>query len=276
MTPLLEWKQDEFLFISAVARNDVGLYMSFESVATVWLDAMTVEEIELPRATPTRRDNLLMNSSFEVAPHYLDWLPTDRARTVVDAQAPHGKSSLQLDGAVQSFYFPLKHNCDHALSAWMRAAQPARVTLSLRGSERLNVVSQTFDVGPAWKRYALFGPSKIADVYSVVLESQGGPVSVDAVYLTEGTKAPTYAPAQEVECSVKVLGTSRLFVRGEPLAVEVEAARYKQTAQPASFSWRLVDWNGRVESVARSKSQRDKPVRHCVFCRAAWECIACS
>lgn len=256
--PVLEWNRAEFLFVSPETRRDAAVYFSFEGGGTVWIDDVTVTELDIREATPTRLNNLLANGSFEVEPHLEDWVVLPLNKWELDASSPaHGGRSLKLVAhnrprEIRSNTLRLTPFCPHTLSFRLRAERPGKATLALRGqqgSTEAVLFEQTVDIGTQWQEFRVTGNSKVADSYFVSFKTHAnGAVWLDSAWLSEGDAPAAYAPAARVEASVRVASDVKLFRAGESVPVAIHVVNHGAGASRGAipFRWRVVDWQGRT------------------------------
>jgi len=250
-----EWNLVDEYFVASADQKKVALFFSFEDRGTLWLDDVSLVEVSLPVVKPTRTENLLSNSSFEVPVSGGDWLINAYGRGTVErdeAEARHGRSSLRIDGHREIISAPLAltENCPHALGLWVKGNRPgAKVQVSLLSGQATRFTS-TVDVDLEWKQIVVTGNPLLRDrLFYVSIKKQGGGGSIwiDGVDLREGASVPQSAPAARRELAVTLSGKGRVFTPEHPPEATFTLARERTgAARQERIKWRLEDWRGQT------------------------------
>lgn len=263
VSPVLEWNQGEFVFVSPVTRDDVALYISFEGEGKLFVDDVAVVPFDLPKVRPENTGNLLPNSSFELPLSMNDWaLELFGPMALVKENTTDGRQSLavrakseplkwgQIRGNfLRSGKLSLRQFCDHTLAADLRADKPTNVTLSLLDGE-LKLMQKTFEVGTEWQRLSVTGNSLVAEKAYVTIVSTG-PFQIDSVYLGEGETAPArFTPRSATEAYIKVQASpSKMFLTGQDVTAQIAAVfNDAQANKPLDYQVILEHWDGKTET----------------------------
>ncbi|MBN1863415.1 MAG: carbohydrate binding domain-containing protein [Victivallales bacterium] len=275
---LPQWQRFDMigLGIKTEHMDKTAIFFSFNGIGTVWIDDVTMEQIDLPAVEPRDTGNLLRNSSFEVDASIDEWVSCVRRPDLIwhidTEQAAHGNRSLRGRGPLFSNYYKLRPNTPHTLSLYLRGDKPSQVTVGLWGRKAIPIFERKVDVTPEWRRYTLSGNSKIVigNNYFVKIDAPEM-VWVDGVQLEEGSHAGAYQPAREatVEASAIVAvdeDKSRVFYAGQSVQVRLRLVDYSWLSDdsgrqtfPLPFTWRLMDSYGDTEQEGSGQATADNP-----------------
>ncbi|MES2307250.1 MAG: carbohydrate binding domain-containing protein [Verrucomicrobiota bacterium] len=265
VSPLAEWEYYEFVGISQAEANDLGIFFSFESEGTLWIDDVSVQEVSLPVATPQTTTNFIYNGSFEVENR--DELMLARIGgdfPQVDAHIDHkesflGKRSFQVDAGNKAYTlqpvhaYPLRANCDHILSMYMKADKPAKVDLEVTPVGGGACFKKTVDVGTTWDRYSASGKTTISasGEFYYAITVKDAQVWIDGLHLTEGLELVPYSSPSLKEVSVTIVpAPSKMFVSGDKVKAKIRVSNSEGALSeaPLPLQWKLTDWYGNVET----------------------------
>lgn len=248
-----EWNLVDDYFVASADQKKVALYFSIEDRGTLWLDDVSLSEITLPVAKPTRVENLLANAGFEVPVSGGDWLVNASGRGALErdtAEARHGRASLRIEGNREIVSAPLSlvENCPHALGLWVKGERPgAKLQVSLHSGQAVRFTT-TVDAEVDWRHVVVTGNPLLRDrlfYISIKKQGGGGSVWIDGVDLREGSTVPAGAPPARREVAVTLGGKGRVFTSDHrPEATFLLARSGSGPAREEPIEWRLEDWRG--------------------------------
>lgn len=248
-----EWNVVDEFFVASADQARTALFFSLEDRGTLWLDDVSLAEVDLPVATPRLTENLLANAGFEVPVSGSDWLLNAYGRGALErdeTEARHGRASLRVEGdrEIVSAPLALTENCPHALGLWVKGDRPgAKLRLTLHSGQAVRFTT-TVEAGLDWKHVSVAGNSLLRDrLFYVSIKKQGGggAVWIDGVDLREGSAIAPAAPPARREIAVTLAGQGRVFTPDHPPEATFTLARSASgPAREEPLEWRLEDWRG--------------------------------
>ena len=230
------------------------LQFHFDSVGTLWIDDVTLEECEPPRPANlldvAGRQNLLPNSSFECGPFGWGTCGADELFGVVDAStAVHGSHSFRIDWrpallptyyndftyALQSRsshflaerlllspigYAPVKPGRSLTFSTWLKTSQDAVpvIIAIVEGSGKTH--SRRVQAGTSWKRFWLSArpADAMAFVTAGLAADDPGRVPatlwLDGLQLEQGETPTDYVSSFPVEFGIETKYEGNIYSAG--------------------------------------------------------------
>lgn len=226
--------------------------------------------------------NLVPNSSFEcgtdqwgsVSLTHLPWGGLDELIGELDlSEAYHGRNSLRIRLSPETLpvydfdYFDITHTAVKAPLAgsrgWMRVEKGSPYTLSVflkakedgvpvrlgicefpRGRSRTDLVSAS----SAWQRHSVTVVPRSDHCYVVVGpdlsegEIDSCTLWVDAIQLQKGSSASDYSPGRTLELGIDTEKVGNVFVRGEPIKLNIRVANTGTQSADVSIAVTLTDF----------------------------------
>jgi hypothetical protein len=215
--------------------------------------------------SPARKGNILQNSGFEVGTGHGWGLKEGTSRSFPVASTwdenvgYEGTASIKLPNFADlvSRIYRLRGNRQFTLSAWVKTASAATVTLTIQnGGLTLPTnfppavfLSQTFPVSTSWQRISLSGvlldyPTTDYYVRIKVNDAEGGYTWVDAVQLEEGALSD-YSPGRPLEAGLISGQPSNLFYEDEPVAMQLYVRNSAIADKAATVAYEVYDYLNR-------------------------------
>lgn len=271
---LPQWQHFEMVGAATETKrmDETGLFFGFFGEGTIWIDNVTVTQIDLPKKEPRDTGNLIRNGSFEVDPITDDWNSNARDTRfgweIDPSTSSHGERSFKGRGRLSSGFYTLRPLVLHTLSLDLKSDRPCCATIKLMGRRYTPIFQKDVEAGTDWKRLTLSGNSKIAldnQYYLLIENGDGALLWVDGVYLAEGNGQSAYRPSAPVEASARVVpDVSKVFNAGDSVMVKLRLSNnawkektYRSDKLP--YTWSLINIYGETEATGRGEATADKP-----------------
>jgi len=262
-----KWKKYSYVF-KPKKSGKAWLSFSLREVGIIWIDDVSlveqegVKDTQVQNVLPTKKGNLLKNSSFELKG--AGWVPLMYTgnRNISSDNAFDGKYCAELsldDNKLFSQFVKLKTPLRYTLSAYLRSSSSGtRVVMGIRSGYHNSKEGPAYSISKelilttTWKRYKLSGLLKSfpKDAYYIFFKvKQAGKESnvwLDAIQLEEG-ELTKYKPFKNIEVAGKLdkwrYGVSTYFPGEE---IKLKTYIYQQKPQEEiKLTYQVVNYYGK-------------------------------